>query len=97
MDTSKICLFKGDKVIWMVFFLLCMVSVVEVFSASSVLTYKSQDYLKPISYHSFTVIVGVLMAIIVQNVPYKYFVRTTPYLLLFSFIRAGVLSLPISS
>ena len=86
MDTSKICLFKGDKVIWMVFFLLCMVSVVEVFSASSVLTYKSQDYLKPISYHSFTVIVGVLMAIIIQNIPYKYFVRTTPYLLLFSLI-----------
>lgn len=79
-------LFKGDKVIWMVLFFFCMISVVEVFSASSVLTYKSQDYLKPISYHSFTVIVGVLMAIIVQNVPYKYFVRTTPYLLLFSFI-----------
>ena len=79
-------LFKGDKVIWMVLFFFCMISVVEVFSASSVLTYKSQDYLKPISYHSFTVIVGVLMAIIVQNVPYKYFVRTLPYLLLFSFI-----------
>lgn len=79
-------LFKGDKVIWMVLFFFCMISVVEVFSASSVLTYKSQDYLKPISYHSFTVIVGVLMAIIVQNVPYKYFVRTTPYLLLFSLI-----------
>ena len=70
----------------MVLFFFCMISVVEVFSASSVLTYKSQDYLKPISYHSFTVIVGVLMAIIVQNVPYKYFVRTTPYLLLFSLI-----------
>ena len=74
------------QVIWMVLFFFCMISVVEVFSASSVLTYKSQDYLKPISYHSFTVIVGVLMAIIVQNVPYKYFVRTTPYLLLFSLI-----------
>ena len=86
MDTSKICLFKGDKVIWMVFFLLCMVSVVEVFSASSVLTYKSQDYLKPISFHFFTVIVGVLMAIIIQNIPYKYFVRSIPYLLLFSLI-----------
>ncbi len=84
MDTSKICLFKGDKVIWMVFFLLCTVSVVEVFSASSVLTYKSQDYLKPISFHFFTVIVGVLMAIIIQNIPYKYFVRPIPYLLLFS-------------
>ena len=37
-------LFKGDKVIWMVFFFLCMISIVEVFSASSNLTYKSQNY-----------------------------------------------------
>ena len=28
-------LFKGDKVIWMVFFFLCMFSIVEVYSASS--------------------------------------------------------------
>ena len=27
-------IFKGDKVIWMVFFFLCMISIVEVFSAS---------------------------------------------------------------
>ena len=26
-------IFKGDKVIWMVFFFLCMISIVEVFSA----------------------------------------------------------------
>ena len=37
-------IFKGDKVIWMVFFFLCMISIVEVFSASSGLTYKSQNY-----------------------------------------------------
>ena len=61
-------LFKGDKVIWMVFFILCMISIVEVFSASSVLTYKSQNYLGPISYHSFTIIVGVVVMIIVLNI-----------------------------
>ena len=32
-------IFKGDKVIWMVFFFLCMISIIEVFSASSNLTY----------------------------------------------------------
>ena len=34
-------IFKGDKVIWMVFFFLCMISIVEVFSASELLgTYR---------------------------------------------------------
>ena len=32
-------IFKGDKVIWMVFFFLCMISIVDVFSASSSLSY----------------------------------------------------------
>ena len=41
-------IFKGDKVIWMVFFFLCIISVVEVFSASSGLTYKGGNYLAPI-------------------------------------------------
>ena len=31
-------IFKGDKVIWMVFFFLCLVSIIEVYSASSLLT-----------------------------------------------------------
>ena len=41
-------IFKGDKVIWMVFFFLCVISVVEVFSASSELTYKGGNYMAPI-------------------------------------------------
>ena len=28
-------IFKGDKVIWMVFFFLCMISIVEVFSTGA--------------------------------------------------------------
>ena len=77
-------LFKGDKVIWMVLLIFCMISIVEVFSASSVLTYKSQDYLRPIVFHSFTIIVGVVVAIIIQNIPYGYFRLMIPSLLLFA-------------
>ena len=39
---------KGDGIIWMVFFLLCIVSVLEVYSASSSLTYKAGNYWKPV-------------------------------------------------
>ena len=79
-------IFKGDKVIWMVFFFLCMISIVEVFSASSGLTYKSQNYVGPIAYHTFTIMAGVVVAIITLNVPCRYFKLLTPFLLLLSFV-----------
>ena len=79
-------IFKGDKVIWMVFFFLCMISIVEVFSASSNLTYKSQNYIGPIVYHTGTIIFGVLVAIITLNIPCRYFKLMTPFLLLISAI-----------
>ena len=77
-------IFKGDKVVWMIFFFLCMVSIVEVFSASSGLTYKSQNYIGPIVYHAGTILVGVLVAIITLNIPCRYFKLMTPFLMLIS-------------
>ena len=79
-------LFKGDKVIWMVLLFLCLISVVEVFSASSSLTYKSQDYLSPIIGHSWKIIVGVAMAIFILNIPCRFFKLMTPALLIVSVI-----------
>ena len=75
-------IFKGDKVIWMVFFFLCMISIVEVFSASSNLTYKSQNYMGPIIYHAGTILAGVVVAVITLNIPCRYFKIMTPFMLL---------------
>lgn len=77
-------IFKGDKVIWMVFFFLCMISIVEVFSASSGLTYKSHNYIGPIVYHTSTIVFGVLVAIVTLNIPCRYFKLFTPFLILLS-------------
>ena len=77
-------LFKGDKVIWMVLLFLCIISIVEVFSASSSLTYKSQDYLGPIMGHSWKIFVGVAVAIVILNIPCRFFKLMTPALLLVS-------------
>ena len=74
-------LFKGDKVIWMVVFFLCMISIVEVFSASSNLTYKSQNYVGPIAFHTITIIIGAAMAVVTLNIPCRYFKLMTPFLL----------------
>ncbi|MBP3776232.1 MAG: FtsW/RodA/SpoVE family cell cycle protein [Prevotella sp.] len=77
-------IFKGDKVIWMVFFFLCMISIVEVFSASSNLTYKSHNYIGPIIYHTGTIVFGVLVAVITLNIPCRFFKLMTPFLLFIS-------------
>jgi cell division protein FtsW len=79
-------IFKGDKVIWMIFFFLCMISIVEVFSASSNLTYKSQNYIGPIVYHTGTIIFGVVVAIVTLNIPCRFFKLMTPFMLLITAI-----------
>lgn len=79
-------LFKGDKVIWMVLLFLCLISIVEVFSASSSLTYKSQNYLSPIIGHSWKIIMGVVVAIFILNIPCRFFKLMTPALLVVSAI-----------
>ena len=77
-------IFKGDKVIWMVFFFLCMISIVEVFSASSNLTYKSQNYMGPIAYHTLMIMLGVAVVVVTLNIPCRYFKLMTPFLLVIS-------------
>ena len=78
-------LFKGDKGIWTVFLFLCLISVVEVFSASSTLTYKTHNYLGPLIYHSVTILVGVVVAIVTLNIPCRYFKLLTPIMLIASY------------
>ena len=80
MDLLK-RLFKGDKVIWMVFLMLCLISVVEVFSAASTLTYKSGNYLVPISQHSLYLMMGAGVVFLVHKMPCKLF-RLIPVLTL---------------
>jgi cell division protein FtsW len=78
-------LFKGDKVIWMVFLFLCLISIVEVFSASSTLTYKSQNYMMPLFYHTGMIMFGLFVAIVTLNIPCRYFKIITPLLLIITF------------
>ena len=79
-------IFKGDKVIWMVFFFLCMISIVEVFSASSNLTYKSQNYMGPIVFHTITIMIGAVVAVVTLNIPCRYFKLMTPFLLIITVV-----------
>lgn len=78
--------FKGDRVIWTVFFFLCIISIIEVFSASSGLSFKSGDYLKPVLKHCLLLGFGVAAMICTMNVKCKYFKIVTPFALFFSFL-----------
>lgn len=80
MDLIK-NLFKGDKVIWIIFLFLCLISIIEVFSAASTLTYKSGDHWGPITQHSVILMVGAFIVVLVHNIPYKWF-RVLPIFLL---------------
>lgn len=87
MDLLK-KLFKGDKVIWIIFMLLCLVSIIEVFSASSTLTYKSGDHWGPIRTHMVLMLVGAAVVLIVHNIPCRWF-KTFTLLLPVSWILLG--------
>ena len=78
-------LFKGDKGIWMVFFFLCLISIIEVFSASSTLSFKSHNYMGPIIYHASTILFGITLTIVILNIPCRYFKLTTPIFLFLSY------------
>ena len=87
MNSKKIGnIFKGDIAIWMVFFFLCMTSILEVFSASSSLTYKSGDYMAPVIKHIFILCFGVCTIICMLKIKCKYFKLATPVVLLTAFL-----------
>lgn len=79
-------LFKGDKVIWMVFFFLCVISIVEVFSASSQLAYKGGSYLSPMIKHICLLGLGIFFMIITLNIQCRYFKIALPFLLILSIL-----------
>jgi len=66
-------IFKGDKVIWIIFLCLCLISIIEVFSAASTLTYKSGDHWGPITQHSIILMIGAIVVVLMHNIPYKWF------------------------
>ncbi len=74
-------IFKGDKVIWMVFFFLCMISIIEVYSASSSLSYKSGNYMAPVTRHIGLLFLGLGTMICMLKVKCKYFKIVTPFVI----------------
>ncbi|MEI8086834.1 MAG: FtsW/RodA/SpoVE family cell cycle protein [Paludibacter sp.] len=70
---------KGDATLWIVFIMLCIVSAIEMYSASSTLAYKATNHTAPMLRHVGFLAGGALIAFGVHLVPYKY-IRLMAYL-----------------
>jgi cell division protein FtsW len=70
-DSAK-KIFRGDQVIWMIFLFLCLISIIEVYSASSMLTFKTH-YWQPIMKHILFLLVGAVFVLFVHSASPKYF------------------------
>ncbi len=64
---------QGDMVIWMVFLFLCMISVIEVYSATSTMTYSSGHYWDPVLRHSAFLGIGIVFAWIITQISCNWF------------------------
>lgn len=65
-------LIKGDKVLWIVFFLLSLISMIEVFSAASTLSYRTGDYSAPLFKHVGFLFLGAIVLWFTHRLPTKY-------------------------
>ena len=61
-------LLQGDWVVWMILILLCSISVVEVYSASSNMSYKSGHYWEPVLKHGSYLLAGFVLTWIVHRI-----------------------------
>ena len=53
-------LLKGEKELWVAYLFLTVISIVEVYSAASTLSYKSGDYTAPLIEHLWHIALGLL-------------------------------------
>ena len=79
-------LMQGDTVVWMIFLLLCMVSVIEVYSASSNMSYDSGHYWDPVMRHGSFVLVGIILAWLIHLIPCVWFKLLSVVMLLVSLV-----------
>ena len=83
---------KGDVTLWAVFIGLCLISIMEMYSASSTLAYKAMSHTAPILRHVVFLGAGAFIAFLVHMVPYKYF-RLFSYVLLATSVLTLILVL----
>lgn len=73
MSLSSKRLFQGDLVIWAIYFWLCMISLIEVYSAGSSLSYKSGDFMAPLFKQAIFLSIGTAVVWVIHSIPCRFF------------------------
>lgn len=73
MSLSSKRLFQGDLVIWAIYFWLCMISLIEVYSAGSSLSYKSGDFMAPLFKQTIFLGIGTAVVWVIHSIPCRFF------------------------
>ncbi|MBQ9363880.1 MAG: FtsW/RodA/SpoVE family cell cycle protein [Bacteroidaceae bacterium] len=73
-------MFKGDKGVWMIYFFLCMISLVEVYSASSRMTFNSESHWGPLVSQAGFLLLGLVLILFIHRIPCKWFMLV-PFIL----------------
>lgn len=66
-------IFTGDKGVWMIYFFLCMISLVEVYSASSRLTFEGGHHWGPMVSQAGFLLLGLIVILLFHRIPCKWF------------------------
>ncbi len=86
-------LLNGDRTIWTMVFILCLISLIEVFSASSRLTFGKSSFLAPIISHTMHLCIGLGGMWLVHLLHYKWYKLFPVLLVPLSILLLGYLSL----
>ena len=85
-------LLNGDRTIWTMVFILCAISLIEVFSASSRLTFGKSSFLAPIISHTMHLGIGLVGMWLVHLLHYKWYKLFPVLLVPLSILLLGMLS-----
>lgn len=84
---KRLSFLKGDAHIWTIVMILCVISLVEVFSASSRMVFGRENYMRPIIGHALHLGMGLGVMYLFHRIHYKWY-RLLPYFLLPASITA---------
>lgn len=79
----------GDKYIWGIFIALCLISIVEAYSASSREVLSAGIY-APLVKHTIMLVVGGLIVYFMQRIPYYKYIKPIPVFGLVTFLLLGL-------
>lgn len=79
MNFKKLHIFRGDRIVWTLFFFLATISMIEVYSAGSYLALKEKSIVSPMLRQFAMLLMSGVVAWILHNIPCRMFKKIPTY------------------